>query len=59
MFPGLIVVQMRADRFYPEGDIRRIMPFSDDELKPLRSNNDATLGQLFAGFLEYYASKFK
>jgi hypothetical protein len=47
------------ERFWPEGDIRRLVPFTDEELKPLRSNNNLTLGQLFAGFLDYFASKFK
>jgi len=51
--------QVRAERFWPEADIRRLQPFTEDELKPLRSNNYLTLGQLFYGFLDYYANQFK
>ncbi|XP_059352772.1 poly(A) RNA polymerase GLD2-like isoform X3 [Daphnia carinata] len=50
--------KVRAERFWPEGDIRRLQTFTDDELKVLRSNNHMTLGQLFAGFLDYYAHHF-
>lgn len=51
--------KIRAERFWPEGDIRRLQTFGDDELRPLKSTNDMTLGQLFAGFLDYYANQFK
>ncbi len=51
--------KVRAERFWPEGDIRRLQTFTDEELKVLRSNNHMTLGQLFAGFLDYYAHHFK
>ncbi|XP_046640712.1 poly(A) RNA polymerase gld-2 homolog A-like isoform X3 [Daphnia pulicaria] len=50
--------KVRAERFWPEGDIRRLQTFTDEELKVLRSNNHMTLGQLFAGFLDYYAHHF-
>jgi len=57
--PVLTCLQrVRSDRFWPEGDIRRIVPFNEEELKPLRSNNNLTLGQLFAGFLDYFANQF-
>jgi hypothetical protein len=52
-------IKVRKDRFPPEGDIRHLVPFTDEELKPLRSANNWTLGQLFSGFLDYFASKFK
>lgn len=51
--------KVRAERFWPEGDIRRLQTFTEEELKVLRSNNHMTLGQLFAGFLDYYAHHFK
>ncbi|XP_045033148.1 poly(A) RNA polymerase GLD2 isoform X2 [Daphnia magna] len=50
--------KVRAERFWPEGDIRRLQTFTEEELKVLRSNNHMTLGQLFAGFLDYYAHHF-
>ena len=51
--------KVRAERFWPESDIRRLQPFTDDEFKPLQSHNHLTLGQLFYGFLDYYAHQFK
>lgn len=51
--------KVRPERFWPEGDIRRLQTFTDEELRPLRSTNQMTLGQLFAGFLDYYANQFK